>query len=166
MHDYSYIKQRRKELGITQKELGDKVGVSAAYIQQIENNIKQNPSIQILNKILKELKIDTVKKEKEPSYLKLIHNMIETYRSADLDFVNFALETDQGNKPCFKSFEEYQKNISLYWEDVVVWYPIDDFSGYNLNLLEDSEIKEISNFLELSFKLKMSEILERHSKEK
>ncbi|QEZ68022.1 XRE family transcriptional regulator [Paraclostridium bifermentans] len=44
------IKKFRKEKGLTQKELAEKIGVSGAYIQQIENN-KKNPSIKTLNKI-------------------------------------------------------------------------------------------------------------------
>lgn len=48
--DTVFLKNRRKELKLSQSTLGEKVGVSGAYIQQIENNLK-NPSIDTLTKI-------------------------------------------------------------------------------------------------------------------
>lgn len=61
MSNYNYIKERRKELKMTQKELADKTNVTSAYIQQIENNIKKNPSIEVLIKIHQALNLDIYK---------------------------------------------------------------------------------------------------------
>ncbi|MCE9674899.1 helix-turn-helix domain-containing protein [Paraclostridium bifermentans] len=44
------IKKFRKEKGLSQQELGNILGVSGAYIQQIESN-KKNSSVKTLNKI-------------------------------------------------------------------------------------------------------------------
>lgn len=55
--DYSLIKKYRKQAGLTQKELADYVDVSAAYIQQLENGIKTNPSLKLLYSISNVLNI-------------------------------------------------------------------------------------------------------------
>ena len=44
------IKERREELGITQQELADKIGVSLSWIRKIENH-KVKPSIQLMVRV-------------------------------------------------------------------------------------------------------------------
>lgn len=54
--DLSIIKEVRKVKGLSQQELGERLGVSGAYIQQIESN-KKNPSMKTLQRIAKALEI-------------------------------------------------------------------------------------------------------------
>ena len=49
------IQKRRNELGYTQEELGDKVGISRAYMGYIEQG-RYAPSLEVLEKIAKALK--------------------------------------------------------------------------------------------------------------
>lgn len=49
------IQKRRKELELTQEELGDKVGISRAYMGYIEQG-RYAPSLEVLEKIAKALK--------------------------------------------------------------------------------------------------------------
>jgi len=49
------IQKRRNELGFTQEELGDKVGISRAYMGYIEQG-RYAPSLEVLEKIAKALK--------------------------------------------------------------------------------------------------------------
>lgn len=49
------IQKRRKDLGLTQEELGDKVGISRAYMGYIEQG-RYAPSLEVLEKIAKQLK--------------------------------------------------------------------------------------------------------------
>lgn len=51
------LKQERKNKKLTQVQLGKLVGVSGAYIQQLEKQIKTNPSIQLISKIAEALGI-------------------------------------------------------------------------------------------------------------
>lgn len=51
------LKRLRKEKKYTQSQLGDKVGVSGAYIQQLESSTKNNPSLEVLMKIAKALDV-------------------------------------------------------------------------------------------------------------
>lgn len=53
------IKQARKKSGLTQKELGEKLGVSAAMIAQYENN-KRNPKWKTLKKIADALNMPVI----------------------------------------------------------------------------------------------------------
>lgn len=50
------IQKRRKEVGLTQEELADKVGVSRAYMGYIEQG-RNAPSLEVLEKIAKVLEI-------------------------------------------------------------------------------------------------------------
>lgn len=49
------IQKRRKEMELTQEELGDKVGISRAYMGYIEQG-RYAPSLEVLEKIAKILK--------------------------------------------------------------------------------------------------------------
>lgn len=49
------IQKRRKEVGLTQEELGDKVGISRAYMGYIEQG-RYAPSLEVIEKIARELK--------------------------------------------------------------------------------------------------------------
>lgn len=53
-----YIYRIRKERGYTLSQLADRVGISKSYLSNIERNIKQNPSIHIMEKIATALSID------------------------------------------------------------------------------------------------------------
>lgn len=50
------IKKYRNDLGITQEDLAEKVGVSRVYIGYVEQG-RNTPSLEILEKIAKSLKI-------------------------------------------------------------------------------------------------------------
>ena len=52
------IKELRKNNNMSQKALCDKSGVSISYIQQIEANKKNNPSIEILNSLADALNVN------------------------------------------------------------------------------------------------------------
>jgi DNA-binding XRE family transcriptional regulator len=49
------IQKRRKEVGLTQEDLGYKVGISRAYMGYIEQG-RYAPSLEVLEKIAKALK--------------------------------------------------------------------------------------------------------------
>lgn len=51
------IKQARKKAGYTQKELGEKLGISQVRVAQYENGIR-NPKIETVNKIAKALNVE------------------------------------------------------------------------------------------------------------
>ena len=49
------IQRKRKEMGLTQEELADKIGVSRAYMGYIEQG-RNAPSLEVLDKIARILK--------------------------------------------------------------------------------------------------------------
>jgi len=49
------IKRRRLELGLSQLALAQRVGVSDAYITQLETRARINPSLHVLKKLAKAL---------------------------------------------------------------------------------------------------------------
>ena len=52
------IKKYRHEKGISLTELADRSNVSKSYLNSLERNIKDNPSINLIKRIAKELDID------------------------------------------------------------------------------------------------------------
>ncbi len=50
------IQKRRKEIGLTQEQLADKIGVSRQYMGFIEQ-ARNVPSVEVLEKIARNLKI-------------------------------------------------------------------------------------------------------------
>lgn len=48
----------RKQRGLTLSELAIRTGISKSYLSNIERNLKQNPSIQVMEKIASVLKVD------------------------------------------------------------------------------------------------------------
>ena len=52
------IQKRRQEVGLTQEELGYKVGISRAYMGYIEQG-RYAPSLEVLEKIARQLKVKT-----------------------------------------------------------------------------------------------------------
>ena len=57
----SKLKQLRIEKGYSLKEFSIKTGVSTTYLNDLENGIRDNPSLDIIDKIAKGLKEDLVK---------------------------------------------------------------------------------------------------------
>jgi XRE family transcriptional regulator of biofilm formation len=52
------IHQLRTQNGITLSELAERAGISKSYLSSIERNLKQNPSIQVMEKIALVLQVD------------------------------------------------------------------------------------------------------------
>ncbi|PEB56286.1 transcriptional regulator [Bacillus pseudomycoides] len=75
----------RKKIGLTLSELAEKSGISKSYLSNIERNINQNPSIQVMGKIALVLKVD-------------LHTLIETETNGEIkqrlekEWVDFVYE--------------------------------------------------------------------------
>lgn len=52
------INRIRTRSGITLSELADRAGISKSYLSSIERNLKQNPSIQVIERIALVLRVD------------------------------------------------------------------------------------------------------------
>ncbi|WNR43784.1 helix-turn-helix domain-containing protein [Paenibacillus roseipurpureus] len=52
------ISNLRKQRGFTLSELSERTGISKSYLSNIERNLKQNPSIHVMEKIALVLKVD------------------------------------------------------------------------------------------------------------
>jgi len=51
------LKKLRVERGLTQEQLGKRVGVSDAYITMLESGTRKNPSLPLLKRLAKALKV-------------------------------------------------------------------------------------------------------------
>ena len=69
MHLAKKIRQYRKEAGLTQEVLAEKLGLSAKYIQFIENG-RRRPSLKVVYRIAKILEVDVCRLFCEENHLK------------------------------------------------------------------------------------------------
>lgn len=84
-HNISSI---RKQKGYTLSELSERTGISKSYLSNIERNLKQNPSIHVMEKIAEVLKVD----------LKLLLKITveaETSQHLDQEWMDFIDELKQ-----------------------------------------------------------------------
>ena len=137
------IKKYRKINGLTQSELAKKLNVTTRTIQNYESG-NSEPSFDMLVRIAINLNVNVESLVDYEEYEKLIKKREE-------------------NDTAFKSLDYYRENIKEYWEDVVVWYPLDYKFNFNLGILSDDEIEEIATNLSFAFDLKIKEIVKRHN---
>lgn len=137
------IKKYRKINGLTQSELAKKLNVTTRTIQNYESGNRE-PSFDMLVRIAVNLNVN-------------VKSLV------DSDECEKLIKKKEENKPAFKSLDYYRENIKEYWEDVVLWYPLDYKFNFNLDNLNDDEMKEIATNLSFAFDLKIKEILERHN---
>lgn len=55
-----FIRSKRKEKGLSVRELARRTGVSQPYLSQLETGSHNNPSLDILRKICKQLDVDYI----------------------------------------------------------------------------------------------------------
>lgn len=82
------ISSIRKQRGYTLSELSERTGISKSYLSNIERNLKQNPSIHVMEKIAEVLKVD----------LKLLLKIAvdtETGHQLDQEWMDFVDELKQ-----------------------------------------------------------------------
>lgn len=79
------IQRLRTQHGITLSELAERAGISKSYLSSIERNVKQNPSIQVMEKIagvlnvelktLVKLDVDQEHQELEQEWLEFVDEL-------------------------------------------------------------------------------------------
>ncbi|MBP1967074.1 helix-turn-helix domain-containing protein [Paenibacillus aceris] len=82
------ISSIRKQRGYTLSELSERTGISKSYLSNIERNLKQNPSIHVMEKIAEVLKVD----------LKLLLKIavdVETSYQIDQEWMDFIVDLKQ-----------------------------------------------------------------------
>lgn len=158
IEDFSVIKKYRKKAKLTQSQVAEIVGVSSAYIQQLEKGIKTNPSLEILIKIINLLKIPYSELPEESSPIS----------DSNLDSLIYHLEKLKEEK--IKERENFDiASIEDIFDDTIIDIMNKAIDSTHLNYSRDTfsikEIYEISSFVFNSYILKVNEILERHKKE-
>ena len=149
------IKEIRKEKKITQVKLGEMIGVTGAYIQQLEKGVKLNPSMEIILKLSFALGIDindlrTSKDEKklsdiEKRYLKGYYTISE-------------FENEMYNK----------KNIQLDLLKSFVENLMTDFEAIPKEKTEEISTvvaSWISEYVQMTAKSKIQDLIEEFSRE-
>lgn len=82
------ISSIRKQRGYTLSELSERTGISKSYLSNIERNLKQNPSIHVIEKIAEVLNVD----------LKLLLKITEdtsTNHQLDQEWMDFIADLKQ-----------------------------------------------------------------------
>ncbi|WP_312879993.1 MULTISPECIES: helix-turn-helix transcriptional regulator [Paenibacillus] len=82
------ISSIRKQRGYTLSELSERTGISKSYLSNIERNLKQNPSIHVMEKIALVLKVDL------KTLLKIAAD-VETSQQLDQEWMDFISDLKQ-----------------------------------------------------------------------
>ena len=115
------IKEARKNKNMTQQQVADKIGVTKAYINKIENGVTKKPSLNILENLALLLDIDYVNIAEEFGYD--IEDLIS--EQAILKFLN---EYEPDEEVCIKYLYSKKKYTS---EDI-----IKDFKNKKISQLD------------------------------
>lgn len=105
------IKEIRKCIGLSQKEFGDKLGVSRDVVANIENN-RVDPTQLVINMICREFNVNSLwleegKGEMFSSYSEdLIESVAEAYKlnESDIELVRAYLELDEDSRRAIVNF--------------------------------------------------------------
>lgn len=115
-HFSEKIKKRRKEMGLTLKELGDMTGLSPSYISKIENGERKAPSWEVVVKMEEALQLNEIRDESRYPYLSKIYNQENLSVDARIERVGELIKmyANRGNA----SFKEIMGLLVLI-EDIV-----------------------------------------------
>lgn len=79
------LKRIRKDRKLTQSQLGKMIGVTGAYIQQLEKGIKKNPSLEIVFKVCNKFNINPLELIKsEP---KLLNEFTQGFHKNERNYI-------------------------------------------------------------------------------
>lgn len=173
----SNIKKYRKKLGITQKELANKICKSEISIRKYESGTVNIPPSTLFD-ICEALNV-TVDKLLGIDYEEYISNNFE--EALDLTLERFDNLTKQFQKS-FDIHDKTKRSESSNLEDLTeerikqfIYSSIVDLLylalnstkiNYSIDNFSESELEEISNFIYSAYTLKINEVLERHKKER
>lgn len=118
MHNIgSFIRKRRKEKGISIRQLAKYTGVSPAYISQIENNYRNNPTPHVLRALSDGLGIDYDK------FLLQIEQLTKTEVKERQDFYREYIADNESNtestygiQDTIDLYDILQENMTLYYK--------------------------------------------------
>ena len=115
-HFSEKIKKRRKEMGLTLKELGDMTGLSPSYISKIENGERKAPSWEVVVKIEEALQLNEIRDESRYPYLSKVYNQENLSVDARIERVGELIKmyANRGNA----SFKEIMGLLVLI-EDII-----------------------------------------------
>ncbi len=100
------IKEYRELRKMSLSELADKAGVAKSYLSSIERNLQSNPSIQVLEKVAKELGVSVNVLLNKPEANN--DNVIEALDPDWLELVNEAMHSGV-SKEEFREYLEFTK---------------------------------------------------------
>ena len=109
------IYQLRKDKGLTLSELAERANIAKSYLSNIERNINQNPSIQIVEKIAQVLNVDIKM---------LIEGKVAKTQTIDTEWIDL--------------FEEIKKS-GIKKEDIQEYRTLIDFIKWKNNQENDLE---------------------------
>lgn len=178
--DFRDIKKYREQLKLSQETLSELIDINLEDIKGLEDGTISNPRIDFA------IKLNDLFKPNPPFCYEQINESLfdeSIYEDSDLKntlskineiknsekFKNKEMEMKvlakfHEDRPFFRTFSEYKKDIFLYWKDVIKWYPVNEINEFDLNLLKDNEMTDLANFLDLAFKTKILEIKKKRAK--
>lgn len=160
-----FIKKLRKENNLTVRQLGEKTGISIAYLSQIENGKRGLPSPEILKKLHMPLGVTydvlmekagyitpELKSNLVPETLKTIQNfegINELVSNAADIFINSVTDENGLMKETFKNYflEELNNYPEICEDDLIKYFNDPQMLLHFFNYLETNEKIELLNMI-------------------
>ena len=144
------ISERRREAGITQEQLADKLGISAQAVSKWENDLSEPDASTLLSlskifgvtvdDLLNGMRAPMVSKEEEKPENRMIVINVQQYDNrvtlripaelgaqADFSFLNSVIEENAGEEAviAINALENYKKNLRMMLDNNVVGTIVD-----------------------------------------
>lgn len=155
------LKKLRKSKNLTQVQLGNLIGVSGAYIQQLENGIKKNASYEVILKICEVFDTspyDLLANDKMIDDLFKLADEIDTINQSNFGYKenDKILYSPSELKELRNISDEMQEAYSLF-ENFLKSKAIQEDIGFKFEDIE-SHLKELIGFTIGSLSMKICEI--------
>ena len=162
----SKIKEARKKIGMTQKQLASELHKSERMVQKYENN-EVTPSFEIIKQISFILRTD-IDSLVLDNALKNIDEVINDYDNSIHTKVAQKYNEFRKKHTSSDQFELFDLNEYFYSSviDILTLCIESKCFNYSLKDFDMFELEEISEFLSNVFQLKTNEILKRHEMKK
>lgn len=74
-----FISEKRIQHSMTKQELARQIGISTAYLSQLESGARSNPTIEVLDRMINKLHLDEAETHKY--MISMQHQMIQLVRT-------------------------------------------------------------------------------------
>ena len=101
-----FISEKRIQHSMTKQELARQIGISTAYLSQLESGARSNPTIEVLDRMINKLHLDEAETHKIYDLYAASNDTISTYLKSN-NIVTKAIRKAQENSATEKDWLDF-----------------------------------------------------------